>query len=154
MWVKEQAAIKHTRKGSYYRYSCSECGRILDSKTKPNKCLHKIGTEEEIKNRVWKNIVRNALGVKSGRNRLPFDLTERFVFSLFKKQNGLCAISNLPLILGNNASLDRIDSSKGYIKGNVQWVDKYVNLAKGHLSEDFFIQLCRRVANHVSQSSF
>lgn len=149
MWIKQTTAIKHTREGSYYRYTCKECGRILDSKTKPPRCKHKLVVTSEVQDRVWKNIVRNALGVKSGRNRLPFDLTERFVFSLFNKQNGFCAISNLPIILGTNASLDRIDSSKGYVKGNVQWVDKYVNLCKGHLSEDFFIELCKKVAQNV-----
>lgn len=152
MWVKSETAIKRTREGSYHRYTCEVCNKIVDSKVNPQKCSHKISSEKDIRDRVWKNIVRNALGVKSGRNRLPFDLTERFVFSLFSKQNGICVISNLPIVLGCSASLDRIDSSKGYVKGNVQWVDKYVNLCKGHLSEDFFIQLCKRIANNVNNS--
>lgn len=47
--------------------------------------------------------------------------------------------------LGGDASLDRIDSSKGYIPGNVQWVDKRVNYMKQALPEGEFAELCRLV---------
>lgn len=46
------------------------------------------------------------------------------------------------------ASLDRIDSKRGYTEGNVQWVHKSVNLAKNSLSEVEFIMLCHAVTNH------
>lgn len=49
-------------------------------------------------------------------------------------------------------SLDRIDSSKGYEIGNVQWVTKYINWAKNDLSQKDFIDLCIAVANkHANQ---
>lgn len=49
-------------------------------------------------------------------------------------------------------SLDRIDSSRGYEVGNVQWVTKYVNWAKNDLSQEDFINLCIAVANkHANQ---
>ena len=45
------------------------------------------------------------------------------------------------------ASLDRIDNSKGYLKGNVQWVHKDVNMAKGTMKNDSFIAMCKTIAN-------
>ena len=48
------------------------------------------------------------------------------------------------------ASLDRIDSNKGYIKGNVQWVHKDVNTMKMDHTQEEFIKICTMVANHVS----
>ena len=46
------------------------------------------------------------------------------------------------------ASLDRIDSSKGYIEGNVQWVHKRVNLMKGNMSTENFIEWCNLVVKN------
>lgn len=49
---------------------------------------------------------------------------------------------------GVASDLDRIDSSKGYIIDNVQWVHKDVNLMKLSHSKNTFIQICNQVSNH------
>ncbi len=66
-----------------------------------------------------------------------------------------CALSGLPLIYAiksrdtnATASLDRIDSSKGYVKGNVQWVHKTINGMKWDSNEKDFITFCCAVARH------
>lgn len=46
-----------------------------------------------------------------------------------------------------NASLDRIDSEVGYVPGNVQWVDKVVNIMKGDLEEKYLYEFCRDIVN-------
>lgn len=46
------------------------------------------------------------------------------------------------------ASLDRIDSSKGYVVGNVQWVHKDVNTVKWDLTLDNFFRVCKMVVEH------
>lgn len=46
------------------------------------------------------------------------------------------------------ASLDRIDSSQGYIKGNVQWVHKDINKMKFDLSQDRFLELCNIIVQN------
>lgn len=48
------------------------------------------------------------------------------------------------------ASLDRIDSSKGYIPGNVQWVHKDVNKMKLALSEKRLLELCTLIVQKFS----
>lgn len=82
---------------------------------------------------------------------------------MFLKQNRRCAISGLELTfdyLGNRAdwkhsetckitaSLDRIDSSKGYVEGNVQWVHKRINIMKNDVPQSEFIEWCRTVARN------
>jgi hypothetical protein len=47
-----------------------------------------------------------------------------------------------------NASLDRIDSSIGYVEGNVAWVYKPINIMKQTLNSAEFIDLCKKIANH------
>lgn len=85
----------------------------------------------------------------------------KYLWELFLKQDRKCALSGVPLSFEGKtmenryastskktASLDRIDSTKGYIKGNVQWVHKIVNLMKQTTNQDEFIEWCRKVAEH------
>lgn len=76
---------------------------------------------------------------------------------MFLQQNRKCALSGIDIDFkkGNDvkrglqtASLDRIDSSKGYIVGNVQWVHKDINFMKGTLSNNQFLELCNLVSKH------
>lgn len=46
----------------------------------------------------------------------------------------------------HNASLDRIDSSKGYEIGNIQWTCVNCNLMKKKFTDEQFIQMCNRIA--------
>ncbi len=76
------------------------------------------------------------------------------LWKLFLAQDKKCALTGLPLEFGAskkdpaaNASLDRIDSSLGYIEGNVQWVDKRVNFMKQGYSQQEFIQICKLIAS-------
>ncbi len=77
---------------------------------------------------------------------LEFNLDNEFLINLFNKQCGKCIYSGINLNLNKTdklertASLDRIDSSKGYIKGNVQWVHKDVNKMKMEHSEEKFLK--------------
>jgi hypothetical protein len=57
------------------------------------------------------------------------------------------------LIISNSgstgtASLDRIDSSKGYEEGNIQWVHKHINFMKRTYSQEYFIDMCKKVADN------
>jgi len=86
-----------------------------------------------------------------------FDLTTKYLWDLFLKQNKRCIftgrvlkfspdICNKPQI--QTASLDRIDSNKGYIKGNVQWSHKVVNVMKQGMVDAEFIGLCKEISKH------
>lgn len=80
-----------------------------------------------------------------------FNLDLDYVNDLFKKQNEKCALSGLEIKFSTpwdgktTASLDRIDSTKGYIKGNVQWVHKRINSMKSNMTDEEFIKLCGSV---------
>jgi len=68
-----------------------------------------------------------------------------------------CALSNIPIQYAikardtkATASLDRIDSAKGYERGNVQWVHKIINGMKWDMIEEDFFMYCRAVAQRQS----
>lgn len=80
-----------------------------------------------------------------------FDVTPVFLWELFERQQGKCALSGLPIQLGRTlkgqtASVDRIDSCVGYTNTNVHWVHKDINLMKMNLSLERFVELCGLVA--------
>lgn len=47
------------------------------------------------------------------------------------------------------ASLDRIDSTKGYVEENVQWVHKDVNFMKSNLTEQRFKELISKIYHNT-----
>lgn len=95
-------------------------------------------------------------GVKAGakiRNIL-FDITIEQAWDKFVLQNQKCALTNLPLTFNKKtnetigtASIDRIDSSKGYTVENIQWVHKDVNTMKSDFDEKYFISLCKLITS-------
>jgi hypothetical protein len=103
----------------------------------------------------WK---RTLLGAKS--RRIAFDLTPEEAWSLYLSQDGKCALSGVPIFFrdertasknshhSHTASLDRIDSNGIYIIGNVQWIDKKINVMKMDMDQTEFIAYCVLIAEH------
>ena len=98
---------------------------------------------------------------KAKERNLEWAVSEQYLWDLFCLQKGLCALSGVPIVLTtkinkhNNvdrtiltASLDRVDSTIGYIEGNVQWLHKTVNIMKQSLSDEDFIQWCHLISNN------
>lgn len=79
---------------------------------------------------------------------IPYELTDDYLWQKWTEQQGRCAYTNWMLIPGVDASLDRIDSSKSYIEGNVEWTHKIVNMAKQSLGKADFMKICR-AATHA-----
>jgi hypothetical protein len=90
---------------------------------------------------------------------LEFAITKEYIMQLLEDQQGRCALSGIdievPKITSLNgfavaptASLDRIDNTKGYTPGNVQWVHKDLNMMKRSYTQERFIELCKLVAKH------
>jgi hypothetical protein len=92
---------------------------------------------------------------KGGISRgLLWDIEPQDIINLYEQQNGLCALTNWPITwsekgLTATVSIDRIDSSEGYIKNNVQLLHKDVNMAKQQYSQDYFIEMCKAIADKV-----
>lgn len=83
---------------------------------------------------------------------LSFNVSKEFLWDLFNKQNGKCALSGVDIKLekhfkGSNqtASLDRIDNKRGYEEDNVQWVHKKINLFKRGYDEQTLYDYCKKI---------
>ena len=107
----------------------------------------------EMSGTYWKNLKEN-----SNRRGLPFTITKEEVWSKFLEQDRKCALSGETIVMyrpdgtsTQTASLDRINSSLGYISGNIQWVHKHINKLKGRFSDDEFIKWCIRVSDYSKE---
>ena len=89
------------------------------------------------------------------------------LWELWESQQGICPYTGWKMVLPETssqynreanvrdpkrASLDRIDSSKGYIKGNVQFVCHMANVAKNDYTHDQMIEFCRAIALRFAPS--
>lgn len=88
--------------------------------------------------------------------KIAFEVTLEYLWDLYISQNRKCAISGIEIEFweqksqnkeqirnrSKTASLDRIDSSKGYVEGNVQWVHKEVNFMKYSMSTEKLLEWC------------
>jgi hypothetical protein len=92
-----------------------------------------------------------------------FNLDLPYLKEIWHMQNGKCAVTgidlNVKFIHTKNqrtdknpyqASLDRIDNNKGYIKGNVRFVCLMFNIARNNFSDTDVLEFCKRVTQNIS----
>ena len=80
-----------------------------------------------------------------------WDLTPEYILELYEQQEGLCALTGWLInwnkkSLTASVSIDRIDSSEGYLQGNVQLLHKDVNMAKQQYSQEYFLSMCKAIS--------
>lgn len=168
-WIVIGRAKDHVypsgRKDVKWKCQCS-CGKIQDifaSHLKAGKstcCLdckykYKISINGKVSSRTIQKI---KTGAKNRKIHFDKNIDRDFLQKLYEKQNGKCALSGEKICFSNTikediegattASLDRIDSSKGYVKSNIQWVHKDVNKMKSNLDEELFKKYCKLVCDH------
>jgi hypothetical protein len=93
--------------------------------------------------------------IKKHQNNLEIDAI--YLKELWDRQNGTCPYTGLKMILQGSssscdrinslkkASLDRIDSTKGYIKGNVEFVCMAINLAKNNRTKQEMVNFITEI---------
>lgn len=110
---------------------------------------------EEINGKYW-SIIKN----RAERRGYTINISIEYAWNLYLLQNKRCALSGLPINFAisnkksseTTASLDRIDSTMGYVEGNVQWVHKHINIMKNIYSQEYFISLCKLIASNHQNS--
>lgn len=81
-----------------------------------------------------------------------------YLMDVWEAQGGRCALSRIPLDFEaidyiQQPSVDRIDSTKGYTSGNVQFVSCALNLAKSNMADDRMHELLRLICDNYSKPS-
>lgn len=146
------------RKHNQNRYKClCSCGKIhITSQAalkygKVKSCFS-CATRKNVNNipiNYIKSLIKGAI-----LRKIEYNVTPEYLSELIINQNYKCNLSGLPIEFRVNntrthsASVDRIDNTKGYVKGNCQWVHKTVNKMKQDLESSEFIILCTHIAQY------
>jgi len=157
--------------GRYYK-PCPSCGE-MQSYLRKNYAEHSLKAKKRCKFCVnsdpdknshkgfYKDVLRCAFAHKykaSAELRgIEWNVSFDYLADLLIEQDFKCALTGFPIQamnINNNASLDRIDSSKGYVEGNLQWVLAEVNMMKQHYSQDRFIEICRAVSINADKEKW
>ena len=99
-------------------------------------------------------VVWGTVKVHMSRRKKDFTITPDDIKRIWMKQNGRCIYTGEKLHLPNshadkasiNLSIDRIDSSIGYLPDNIQFTTKRVNMMKQELSHSEFLHYCKLIA--------
>lgn len=132
---------------------CKKCGR---KNNYPDKRKSRGHFDENGIHVVWLSSIKDNL--KRGERLLECSVTLDDLYKVLEGQNFKCAYTGINLNVINipkgesNASIDRIDSSKGYELGNIQWVYKPVNIMKNGLPDSEFRDLCYKITDFTRQS--
>jgi hypothetical protein len=133
---------------------CKKCSAAQTLRDFPNK---KFGPRNhsgvgDISKTLW-----GAYKAAAKKREIQFEISIEYGWRLFITQNRRCALSGEPITLRHGyrkanvdwkaftASLDRIDFSKGYVEGNVQWVHEDVNYIKRDMNQTEFINWCKKI---------
>lgn len=134
-----------------------KCGRETKKhsttiSTSNNKCYHDRHHRSkgvgEVPGAYWSALLRSA-----HQRDIEVTVDQQEIWDLFLQQDRKCALSNLPLSFKSDkpnrcngtASLDRIDSTQGYVLGNIWWVHKDINKMKMDFSIQRFREMCKLV---------
>jgi hypothetical protein len=152
-------------KGKTYWLCLCDCGlerlvsaSVLNSKNSIARCNDcNIRANRKLR---WKGFgdifgdFYNSIFRSAGKRGIDFLVSKEDLWNLFLKQDRKCALTDQEITLSagrrhaiGTASLDRIDSSKGYLVDNIQWVHKDINIIKRDFSQEYFIKLCCAIAN-------
>lgn len=166
LFVKSFKELKS--KKSYWNCIC-DCGNevvvsgphLISNSIKSCGCLRNDRIKEtcytgykEITGTFWRRIITNA----KARN-IEFDIDKEYCWSILENQNNQCFLSGLDLVFDKNpliqtASLDRIDTNIGYIKNNIQWLHKDINISKNILDDKTYIKYCNLVSNPITGTKY
>lgn len=157
------------------KFECRKCHKLLNldkfSKCKNNNIGHKYSCKVCNREREYErksgnpiafftDVIRTQKQQLEKRGISEYELERNFLADLFVQQNGKCALSGVDMTLisgkgkiATNASVDRIDGSKGYTKNNVQLVCLMANVCKGTGSNEDFNSFIKNAYEYIYEKN-
>lgn len=157
-YIKNNKPIKKI--ANEYNTSSTNISTLLKKYNIPKRESHKFKKGKD--NPLWKGgeIIPASFHYEykhgAERRNMLFEITIEDMENQYIEQKECCAISGIKLYISasrkkakeSTASLDRIDSSTGYTKNNIQWVHKTIQQMKWNLKQDEFIEWCKIIARN------
>ena len=154
---KQEFIVKNPSNRKKKRLFCNKCIAELTNNQKRQLKLQydpeykehflqgkKNSYRKNIVHTIWKRAKSRAL-----KNNLEFNIEESDIII-----PDICPLLEIPIILGdknnyeNTPSLDRIDNSKGYIKGNIWVISKKANSMKNSATFKELSTFCKNIRRY------
>jgi hypothetical protein len=168
---RRPAEVNRSKKNSrkiYCSLSCAGKANADNFGDKRNKDVSKLKKGHELDEfsafRCLFNSCKRHSQSRSDKREFSITLTDLKI--QWDKQKGLCPFTGWNLFIlpttnrrfsiptrPDQASLDRIDSSKGYVKGNVQFVSLIAQYAKNGWDGEEVVKFCRAVVENDATRS-
>ena len=144
-------------------FCCQSCATIYNNKHRDyevsDKLLEHLKTIRPNKRDEFTPFRYTMKCVKQRTKEYNIDL--QYLKDLWESQQRICPYTNLQLVLPEEdytkdqdittrASLDRIDSNKGYVRGNVQFVSTPINYMKNTMSDRQTKEFLKRISSFTS----
>lgn len=139
---------------------CEQCGKDFNKipsniKLHPRHFCSRVCSHEasrkyvgEVSGNYFSKLKHNAK-----RRKIGFNITQEDIWEKFLEQDRKCVYTGEELTWQDGsfgekgtASVDRIDSGIGYVINNIQIIHKDINNMKWDLNQDYFLDLCEKVA--------
>lgn len=135
----------------YLKVVCNDCNNITEIKADrfriENLICNKCHPEKRKGKKRTPFEYFKLLGYGAKKRKLEFSITFKDILDIANKQKYKCILSGLDISFDNGSfSIDRINSSKGYIVDNIQCVHRDINFMKQNYSQEYFIDMCSKVA--------
>jgi hypothetical protein len=164
---------------NYYKtLTCWDCGETKNRRLFPYRKQYKDNKEKRCKKCVYQNGVKRRKGctlsqyihklvkssetrsiynIKRGRVGCVINITDQDVIDCLERQKYKCNYTGKQLVhngnMYDNMSIDRIDSSKGYTKDNIQMITFWANRAKTDLEETRFLDFVKHIVEYDRQQT-
>jgi hypothetical protein len=134
----------------FYAHGASRGGHVRSCKScyMDQRKQIKIGSLEGRLKSIFANVTE--------RRHKGLDISLQDLRDLWEKQKGLCAYSGVPMMWDDSnryatVSIDRIDSSKGYVRGNIAFCCAIVNVMKNKMPVEHFLWWCRNISSTLGE---
>lgn len=163
---------RRSGKNSQYRNICKVCANLASRRRFRTDPEARAKSRENM--RVWRSNPENRrratrmqlernktnpdaafrLMICNERKRAPVEISLQQLRDLWSQQAGLCAVTQIRMTWGNgriestSLSIDRMDSTNGYVVGNVRLVCHSVNCFRGRMSDDEMHDMAHAIIRH------
>lgn len=160
---KQATAATKPKPTGHFNRKCSKCGNLFTSTSGTaawcNKCSYsnlkkrlqdpaarsaRNSTRQKLRNSSITILLAEQINQAKRRN-IGYDLDKPFILAMWDAQGGKCALTGTTMTPERTSpfkcSLDRIDSSRGYFRDNVQLVCKWINVVKNTRDNELIKQL-------------
>jgi len=153
---------KRSKKRGMLSYCSNSCSAFVNSKKPGRKCsaehLKLIDRQDKFSRfRYAMGTVRTRARQNVRRCKKLYDIDLEYLKQLWEEQDGKCPLTGWDLELAptsagwkgdphpRRASLDRIDNSLGYMKGNVRFISIMANYCRNSFDDKDLIEFCMAV---------